>query len=313
MIKKFIVIGFIAFSLIASKCNNSAVSMLSVPCVEERAGWLCKTLTVKDEANQDRLMEIRWNRVSGPTPENSVIFVKGGSVDDWISFATPTAEALENELDVVYHIRSIEFRFSDGGLQMSQYAKGFPFNAGVYTEVLKWLHDFGIVNKLIHHGNSSGATLVAAALAQHSAESLLSGLVIGGGPFWSDLHNSCAWPTTLERTIIDGFNWPELNTPCTLTYSAPEPAITAQSILACSAAKDKSYSIPIIILLGADDPLDWIAEEAIEYKNALMLEDPNNQISVITVPNTPHLVISTTEGANAIKAGILSIFNLQIQ
>jgi hypothetical protein len=276
----------------------SVVTEQPFACQPTLIGWPCIVVSVDAHPHQDAaILEIRWN-LPDAWPRASVVWMMGGNITSFLrDHGGESAARAQDELEGD-DIRTVEIRYLGDGLREPG-VSGFPDAARGLVAVLEWLWFERITEGVVlYHGQSSGATLGAAALAHHRAERWLDGAVFGGGPFWTDLAVSCESPSLLHRAIIDSFNWP-WRTSC-VDQDLPDALYAEQSTLA--PGTDTDYRIPVVVLVGAHDASSWIPGEARRYVDSI--DAPS---VLFERPDSRHLVVGTEDGAQAVRWHILNL------
>lgn len=194
------------------------------PCPADTnwTGWRCAGLRSTANSNGvNYLIDVRWNRDGLPCNGTVTWLQASGRV--YHRENTTYAKAVQDELDVVDGIRTVEIALLGNAFQSSP-RNGFPNISAVYADLLEMLVERGVAEGvLVYFGNSAGSVLGANALAYHDLDQVLDGAVFGGGPYWSDLSVTCLdpnWTNASGRADVDLWNWLEWNgtTPCS-TFS----------------------------------------------------------------------------------------------
>lgn len=264
-------------------------------------GWRC--LTVRSEANDNDavyLVEVRFN-LPGVAVRGSFTWLKGGDSTGSIREDSVWGRQVQDTLAEVDRVRTIELVFRGQGTKTPP-RNGFVNISSVYADLLELLVSLGVAEGVLgHYGNSGGSMMGANALAYHRLDEVLDGVVLGGGPFWSDLRATCTDPGSPVfgaanlRETVDDWVWREIDgsTYCTDMDPSPEPAYECRSTLGSEARR--SYpSLRVSVLVGTrDDP--WIDASASEW----WLEVAARSKS-FDRPDAPHLVVDSEDGANRV-------------
>lgn len=275
-------------------------------------GWHCMVL--RSEANDNGVayqVDVRWN-LPGPSPRGSFTWMKGGDSTGSIRATSIFAQQAQDDLAAMHAIRTIEVRFLGAGT-MTPPRNGFVNISAVYADVLEFLVTQGIASGVVgHYGNSGGSMMGANALAYHEIEQLIDGIVLGGGPFWTDLAAVCTDPNSAifepdpeGRAKFDGWNWTELNggTFCEDMAAQSAPPYPCRSTLGPLADADYPDVIVAVMVGTEDDP--WIDASATDYWNLITAER-----KTFDRPVAPHPVFASEDGAATIARRIIEIVNL---
>jgi len=276
------------------------------------AGWQC--LKVESSANNNGVvyqLDIRWNRVGKPVL-GSFTWLKGGDSTDFHRETSKYASSIQDQLDRTNFVRSIEIKFLGGGGGghdngiFTMPRNGFPNISAVYADVLEYLVEQNIAIGITgHYGGSGGSMQAANALAYHRIETLLDGVVLAGGPFWTDLRAVCTDPNSpifgsdALRRKVDDVNWPGSNY-CYDQSPTSEPSYECRSTLGPEA--DLNYpNLRVSVIVGSlDDP--WIDTSAATWLEAITALN-----KTFDRPVASHNILNSQDGANTALARIREI------
>jgi hypothetical protein len=217
------------------------------------AGWHRARVTSAANGNGISYeIELRWNR---PGVESAATFtwMKGGPGTRSVRETTANGAKLQDLLDREDAVRTVEITFLGEGLETPP-VNGFPNLSAVFADVWEWLVAEGIAEGFSGHvGSSSSSLLAANALAYHGLHRVLDGVVLGGGPFWTDLRQSCMdvdspiFAGGRIRAKIDAWNW-DGATPCTDRIASPQPSYECRSLLGPDArARYPAATVSVIV------------------------------------------------------------------
>jgi len=163
-------------------------------------------------------------------------------------------------------------------------------------------------------GDSNGASQIAYALTQYGLADLFAAVELDGGPNWAridigclrtDPTNSALWYSLNARSNTDwGFGYPSDGSgPC----AAQRWVYTSQFQAASLAYGGWPYVYPktmMHFLFGQQDITSTAGHG--RYYHDLLVRSGSPLVQLDVVPNTPHTVVSTTTGANAIRDVLLN-------
>lgn len=287
----------------------------AAPCVGDPlfAGWQC--MRVLSDANDNGVtygLDIRWNHV-GQTPRGSFTWMIGGASTGSMRETAEAAQQVQDALETVDQVRTIELRYLGELGSKTPPRNGFVNISAVYADVLEFLVAVSIAEGVIgHYGNSAGSMQGANALAYHELEQVLDGVVFGGGPFWSNLEQVCAIPSSplfappFVRERVDQWNWLDLNggSFCGDVASQSVPSYECRSTLGIEADAEYPNLIVSVIVGTLDEFNPWMDPSATDYWNNITVLS-----KTFDRPVAPHLVVSSPEGANTVHQRIVDIVN----
>ena len=278
------------------------------PCLDEPfAGW--RVMRLRSDANDNGVsyeIDVRWNRAGRPV-RGSFTWLKGGPGTRSIRRATARGAAVQDELDAVDGVRSIELTFAGEGLEAAP-RNGFVNLSAVLADVWEYLATAGIAQGALgHFGSSAGSLQGANAIAYHRLDEILDGVVFGGGPFWTDLRETCLdssspiFAGTRIRRPIDEWNW-DGQEPCATFAGVPEPAYECRSLLG-PGARTTYPRLVVAVIVGANDWFNpWIDAAAADYWRRIEARRKS-----LDRPVASHCVLSTEEGAAVVLRRVREI------
>lgn len=272
------------------------------------AGWWCMLL--RSDANDNGAsydVDVRWNRVNA-TVRGSVVWVTGNDSTTHWREGQNLSPGVQDQLDTVDEVRSIDLAWTGMGT-VTPPRNGYPNISSTYADVLEYLVTAGIATGVtVHFGNSGGCMMGVNAVVHHGLDQLLDGIVVGGGPFWIDLVESCtdnSSPLFLSaggRATVDDWAWREIDgsKPCELMGGA-NPSFACRSTL----SPDANLSFPntvVAVVIGADEQ-PYIADSGTKFFQTISAKSK----TLDRPAATPHNVLKTQAGANIVTQRIRAI------
>ncbi|HXF04718.1 MAG TPA: hypothetical protein VNM72_04800 [Blastocatellia bacterium] len=194
--------------------------------------------------------------------------------------------------------------------------------ATVATWIYLMLHDRGPTTAFCATGNSGGAAQASFMLSHYGLSEILAAVVATGGPpmgridlgcIRDDPANRSLWfpPQGTARLIDLGFGFPDDGTgPCSRSDASFRERFQQASI----AFGDWQYVYPktmVWFVFGQDDLTNAVPQGIIYYER--LRQEGSPLIRMETVPNTPHDVPSSREGAEKVRDILLSECRPQCQ
>ena len=162
-------------------------------------------------------------------------------------------------------------------------------------------------------GDSNGASQIAYMLAQYGLAGILSAVEMDGGPNWARIDTGCLWnDSALQALWFDqstrnnadwAFGFPDNGSgPCGLQTASYRSTFQSASL----ALGNWQYVYPktLVHFLFGDQDATSTAGQGMYYYDWLQ-QQGTPLLQLDFVPNTPHTVVSTTQGADMLRDALL--------
>jgi hypothetical protein len=284
----------------------------------------CRLLRVSCAGIDDRQVEVRITDPPNGTPRiGTIVLGTGGGGTSYYEQDAIARQMMLELSSAGYRLVQRQWFGSDGWIGGPG---GFPAVSCRYATLLQYFHDnihqASLTEAFCATGNSGGASEIAYALATWNRAPILDLAVPTGGPPMGRLDHGCldgADPTWMtECAALVGTNSTCASVSCSYAPGAANLIDSAYAATHCATA-DESFrstfladsaasptalldypSTPLRFLFGADD-----CTEAVPLGLAFANQVTSDR-TITFVPNTPHAVFSTVEGAAAIRDTLLA-------
>jgi len=283
----------------------------------------CRLLRVRCPSIDDRQVEIRITDPPTGTPRLGTVVLGTGGDGSTYYEADPVARAMMLELSTAGY-RLVQRQWIGAGGWIAG-PGGFGAVSCRYASLLQYIHDNihqgSLTEALCATGNSGGSSELAYALARYGRAQILDLAVPTGGPPMGRIDHGCldgadpTWQTECATLAAGSSCAPVscayvagaqtlIDSAYAATHCATGDAGFRATFLADSAAAPTGTfdypATPVHFIFGADD-----CTEAVPLGLAFAAAVTSAK-TIDFIPNTPHAVFSTTEGAGAIRDAILS-------
>jgi hypothetical protein len=267
-------------------------------------------MLLRSDANSNGLsydIDVRWNRVGQPV-RGTVVWVTGNDSSTHWREGQNLSPGVQDQLDATDQVRTVDLAWTGMGTAAPP-RNGYPNLSSTYADVLEYLITAGIATGVrVHFGNSGGSMMGVNALVHHGAHQILDGIVVGGGPFWIDLTESCTdtgSPLFLApggRATVDDWSWREIDgsTPCSAMGGAV-PSFACRSTLSPDAVLDFPETIVGVVIGENEQP--FIAGSGTKFFDTITAKSK----TLDRPAATPHNVLHTQAGANVVTQRIRAI------
>ena len=268
----------------------------------------CRRVVVSCPGLKDLPAQIRFtDPAPGKALRGTVVLGSGGNGGTFYAAAPPVVGLVRELSDMGFLVAD---RSWDGGWVTNE--GGLKQEACRYATLLTWIHDTAHRGgKFVATGNSGGSAEIGYALTTYGRAAILDAAIPTSGPPTARLDYTCAAAPSAEWSALCSKLIPTGAIACTpgcmlgpgnnvCRQAGPrmtEAQLRADSVAHADAALDYPKT-PVYFLFGADDCGEPVPA-GLAYASAIRSEK-----HVEFVPRTPHALMSTPEGREAIKKAV---------